>query len=108
MKHKYKVNITWDPDDKIYVAEVPELDGCMSHGKTEFEALKNVEKAIDGWIHTAKEFNMPIPEPLPAKKFSGSFNVRIPRDIHRGLVLKATENKISLNHLVSQILSRAV
>ena len=56
MKHKYKIDLVWDADDKIYIAYVPELDGCMSHGKTEFEALKNVEKAMAGWLKTAKEF----------------------------------------------------
>lgn len=108
MKYKYKIDIVWDPEDKIYIAQVPELDGCMSHGKTEFEALRNVEKAISGWIVTAKEFKMHIPAPLPQKKFSGSFNVRVPKDIHRDLALKAVEKRVSLNHLVSQILSRAV
>lgn len=107
MKNKYKIDILWDPDDKIYIATVPELNGCMSHGSTEFEALKNVEKAISGWIKTAKSFKMIIPEPIPQKKFSGTFNVRVPKDVHRTLALKATEQKVSLNHLVSQLLSRA-
>lgn len=108
MKHKYKIDLLWDADDKIYVAHVPELDGCMSHGKTEFEALRNVEKAIEGWIKTAKDFKMKIPEPIPQRKFSGSFNVRVPKEVHRGLTLKATEEKVSLNHLISQILAKAV
>lgn len=108
MKHKYKIDLVWDPDDKIYVATVPELDGCMSHGCTEFEALKNVEKAVEGWIKTAKEFKMKIPEPIPQKRFSGSFNVRVPKEVHRNLALKAAGEKVSLNHLISQILGKAV
>lgn len=108
MKHKYKIDLVWDPDDKIYVATVPELEGCMSHGTTEFEALRNVEKAVEGWIKTAKEFKMKIPEPIPQKKFSGSFNVRVPKEVHRNLALKAAGEKVSLNHLISQILGKAV
>lgn len=108
MKYKYKIDLVWDEEDKIYVAQVPELDGCMSHGKTEFEALRNVQKAMDGWIKTAKEFKMNIPEPIPQKKFSGSFNVRVPKEVHRNLALKAAEEHISLNHLISQILAKAV
>lgn len=108
MKYKYKIDLIWDEEDKIYVAYVPELDGCMSHGKTEIEALRNVGKAVDGWIKTAKGFKMKIPEPIPQKKFSGSFNVRVPKDVHRHLALKAAEERVSLNHLISQILAKAV
>src|SRR5262245_20365410 len=108
MKYKYKIDLVWDPEDKIYIAQVPELDGCVSHGKTEFEALRNVEKAVEGWIKTAKEFKIKIPEPIPQRKFSGSFNVRVPKDVHRHLALKAAEEKVSLNHLISQILAKAV
>lgn len=108
MRHKYKIDLVWDSEDKIYVATVPELDGCMSHGKTEFEALRNVEKAMAGWIKTAIKFKMKIPEPIPQKRFSGTFNVRVPQEVHRHLALKAVEEKISLNHLISQILAKAV
>jgi antitoxin HicB len=108
MKHKYKIDLLWDDEDKIYIARVPELDGCMSHGKTEHEALKNVEKAMAGWIASAKEFNMKVPEPIAQKKFSGRFNVRVPKEVHSELVLKATEEGVSLNHLVSQILSHSI
>ena len=108
MKYKYKIDITWDPEDEIYVARVPELDGCMSHGKNEFEALKNVSKAMEGWIRTARQFKMEIPEPIPTRKFSGTFNVRIPKETHQNLAMKAVEEHVSLNLLVSKILTRAI
>ena len=107
MKYEYKVDLIWDPEGKIYVAKIPELDGCMSHGKTELEALRNVERATEGWMKTAKEFGMEIPEPIPQREFSGHFNVRVPQDVHRKLALLATEEKVSLNHLVSHILAKA-
>lgn len=107
MKHKYKIDLVWDPEDAIYVASAPELDGCMSHGATEHDALRNVERAITGWIATAKKCKMPIPKPITQRRFSGCFNIRIPQDIHRRLTLMATEAKVSLNHLVSQILVKA-
>ena len=44
-------------------AEVPELPGCMAHGKSQREALSNVRDAVALWIKTAKEFGDPIPEP---------------------------------------------
>ncbi|MBT3604352.1 MAG: type II toxin-antitoxin system HicB family antitoxin [Candidatus Latescibacteria bacterium] len=60
---KYEIIIYWSSEDQIYVAEVPELPGCMAHGETQDSALKNVQEAIQLWIDTAKEFGDPIPEP---------------------------------------------
>jgi predicted RNase H-like HicB family nuclease len=61
--HKYEIVIFWDEQDKIFVAEVPELAGCAAHGKTPSEAAQNVNDAIDLWLETAREFGDEIPEP---------------------------------------------
>jgi predicted RNase H-like HicB family nuclease len=60
---KYEIIIYWSNEDQTYVAEVPELPGCMAHGEMQDSALKNVQEAIQLWIDTAKEFGDPIPEP---------------------------------------------
>ena len=62
---KYEIVIYWDNNDKIFVAEVPELVGCAAHGKTQIEAVKNVGDAIELWLETAREFGDEIPEPRP-------------------------------------------
>ena len=62
-KYKYEVIIYWSDDDNAYLAEVPELPGCMADGESYIDALKNVEVIIDEWIETAHELNRPIPEP---------------------------------------------
>jgi predicted RNase H-like HicB family nuclease len=62
-KNKYEVIIYWSSDDNAYIAEVPELSGCMSDGATYEEALQNVQVIIDEWIATAKSLNRPVPEP---------------------------------------------
>lgn len=61
--HKYEVIIYWSREDQVFVAEVPELHGCMAHGDTQQLALANANEAILLWIDTAKEFGDPIPEP---------------------------------------------
>ena len=61
--YKYEIIIYWDKEDKIYIAEVPELAGCLAHGNTYDEALHNAKEAIELWIKTAKDFGDPIPEP---------------------------------------------
>ena len=60
---KYEVLIYWSNDDGCFIAEVPELPGCMADGKTKIEVLQNVEVIISEWIETAKMLNRPIPEP---------------------------------------------
>lgn len=60
---KYEVIIYWSKEDKAFIAEVPELPGCMADGPTRQKALANVEVVIKEWIETAKELGRPIPEP---------------------------------------------
>jgi predicted RNase H-like HicB family nuclease len=61
--HKYEIIIYWSREDQVFVAEVPELPGCMAHGNTQPEALSNANEAIQLWIDTAQEFGDPIPKP---------------------------------------------
>jgi predicted RNase H-like HicB family nuclease len=61
--HRYEVIIYWSDEDQIFVAEIPELPGCMAHGDTQEAALVNAKDAIQLWIETAREFSDPVPEP---------------------------------------------
>jgi predicted RNase H-like HicB family nuclease len=60
---KYEVIIYWSDEDDAFVAEVPELAGCMADGATYQEALANAEVIIQEWLETARELGRPIPEP---------------------------------------------
>ncbi|MFO7802996.1 MAG: type II toxin-antitoxin system HicB family antitoxin [Desulfovermiculus sp.] len=60
---KYETIIYWSEEDQVYLAEVPELPGCIAHGDSYESALANAKDAIQLWIYTAKEFGDPIPEP---------------------------------------------
>jgi predicted RNase H-like HicB family nuclease len=60
---KYEIIIYWDNEDNAFVAEVPELPGCMADGATYQEALANGETVMRVWIDAAKEMSRPIPEP---------------------------------------------
>lgn len=61
--HKYEIIIYWSDDDDVFIAEVPELLGCMAHGDTHEAALREANVAIALWLDTAAEFGDPIPEP---------------------------------------------
>lgn len=62
-KSKYEIILYWNDEDKVFVAEVPELAGCMAHGKTQEMARRKAKQAMQLWSDTAREFGDPIPEP---------------------------------------------
>jgi predicted RNase H-like HicB family nuclease len=61
--HKYEIIIYWSNEDRAFVAEVPELPGCMAHGDTQGAALAHANDAMQLWLDAAKDFGRPIPEP---------------------------------------------
>lgn len=63
MDSRYEIIMFWSDEDNAFVAEVPELPGCMADGKTHQEALANAERVIDEWLATAKELGRAIPQP---------------------------------------------
>lgn len=63
MNHKYEIIIFGSEEDQAFIAEVPELSGCIAHGISQSLALENAHEAIQLWIDTANEFGDPIPEP---------------------------------------------
>ena len=60
---KYEIIIFWSEEDQVFVAEVPELPGCLAHGDTQEAALNNAKEALRLWIDTALECGDPVPEP---------------------------------------------
>ena len=61
--NSYEMIIWWSAEDDAYIVDVPELPGCMAHGATRQEAIKNAEDAIKFWMKTAKEDGAAIPQP---------------------------------------------
>lgn len=61
--YKYEVIVYWSDEDEAFIAEVPELPGCMADGSTYEEAIKNVQLIIAEWIEEATRLNRKIPEP---------------------------------------------
>jgi antitoxin HicB len=100
LKLPYRKVIRGDAADG-FLAEVPELPGCMTDGETAAEALQNLSEAMAAWFESALEHGDPIPEPWDpdARQFSGRLLVRMPRSLHRRLAERAEEEGVSLNQL---------
>ncbi|GMA52564.1 DNA repair protein HhH-GPD [Alicyclobacillus contaminans] len=103
----YSVVLHPDPTGE-YVVEIPDLPGCLSQGETIEEALRMIEDAKRAWIEIALEEGRSIPEPSNTGEFSGKFNVRVPKSLHKVLVENARREGVSLNQYIIYQLSKNV
>ena len=60
----YSVLIQYDKRDNIFVARIPELEGCMAHGATQEQAMREVNTVLELWLEAAKDVNADVPEPM--------------------------------------------
>ena len=67
---KYEIIIYWSAEDNSYIAEVPELPGCMADGNTYYEVIENIQVVMNEWIETAKLLGRSIPEPKGRLKYA--------------------------------------
>lgn len=61
--HRYEIILSWSGEDGGFIAEVPELPGCMAHGDSHERALAEAQQAIELWVETAREMGREVPEP---------------------------------------------
>lgn len=58
---RYSITIEWDPIDSIYIATVPELRGCRTHGATYEDAVAMVQDAMRAWLDGHDAQRIPVP-----------------------------------------------
>ena len=97
-----------DQGTRYWIAEFPELPGCVSHGLTVDEAVKNAEEAKKDWILDSLEESDEVPSPIDRDRFSGKTLVRMSRSLHRALSLMAESENLSLNQLIVTMLAKEV
>ncbi len=61
--YKYERIVFWSEEDNAFIAQAPELPGCMADGETPWDAVASLEVIIGEWLETAKERGQEIPEP---------------------------------------------
>jgi antitoxin HicB len=96
-------------EDGDFVATVQELPGCVAHGETEAEALESIKEMQGLWFEECLASGQLIPEPETEEELpSGKWLQRAPRSLHRRLVQVAQREGVSLNQLVTAMLTEAV
>jgi predicted RNase H-like HicB family nuclease len=63
VENRYEIIISWSDEDDAFLADVPELPGCMAHGSSHAEALEKAQEAIGVWLDTARELGHTVPQP---------------------------------------------
>jgi len=101
----YEIKIIPDRESGYFAVRFPDFPGIVTGGYSLEEVIKNAQEALELTIDTMKKYKMPLPK--PRTRFSGQFNVRVPKDLHRELVRKAEEEGVSLNALVTYLLSQS-
>ena len=104
----YKSEVTPEEDGSGFNVEIPLLKGCMAFGETVEDAYQSLTEVKQAWFEIALERGWEIPVPLTAevKTYSGKFNVRLPRYLHRDLANFAEREGTSLNQLVVALLAK--
>lgn len=102
----YEIKIIPDKESGYFAVRFPDFPNIITGGYDLREAIKNAQEALDLTIETMEKHEIPIPK--PKMRFSGQFNVRVPKDLHRELVRKAEEEGVSLNALVTYLLSQSI
>jgi len=102
---QYPIEVFYSQEDKGFIAVAKDLPGCSAFGKTQSDAVAEIQDAIKAWQQAAQAAGNSVPEPsrhvdevLP----SGKILLRIPRSLHASLIECAKKESVSLNqHLVS-------
>lgn len=95
-----------EPEGGWFVS-VKELPGCMIDADTREEALSEIDQLKREWLEIALEDGLEIPEPRPDEEYSGKFNLRVPKSLHRKLVGLAEAEGVSLNTYCTTALAEA-
>ncbi|MHB8576339.1 MAG: toxin-antitoxin system HicB family antitoxin [Dehalococcoidia bacterium] len=102
---QYPFNVLADPDGG-YVIVYPDLPGCMTQVEDVSEIAELAEDARRLWLETAYEQGLDVPLPSYPEEYSGKFNLRIPKSLHRTLAESAEAEGVSLNQYVTMLLAR--
>ena len=102
---RYAYRIMWSDEDMEYVGLCAEFPSLSWLAKNPEGALQGIRKIVEAAVIDMQNNNETPPSPISGRSYSGKFVVRIPPEVHRELALKAAEEGISLNRLVSSKLS---
>ena len=106
MSDHYTYRITWSAEDGEHVGLCAEFPSLSWLAPTPGEALSGVRRLVADCVDDMQTNGEPVPEPMADRAYSGKFMVRVPPEMHRALAIRAAEQGVSMNRLVSARLAR--
>ena len=101
MSDHYTYRITWSAEDGEHVGLCAEFPSLSWLAPTPGEALSGVRRLVADCVDEMQTNGEPVPEPMADRAYSGKFMVRVPPEMHRALAIRAAEEGVSMNRLVS-------
>ena len=99
----FHASVEYDAEDNIFVGEVFGItDSLNFHGTSVTELKEMFEQCIDNYLELCEKIGK-----NPDKEFKGTFNIRIPPEMHKKAALEAAKQKITLNQYVMRAISQS-
>lgn len=105
---RYLKIVEWSKEDHCYIGTCPELFEGGIHGSDEEKVYKELCQTVNEWIKIYKKDKIPLPESIIKKEFSGSFVLRLGKELHKMIAIRALQAGVSLNHYCKRVLGRTV
>ena len=106
MGDHYAYRITWSAEDGEHVGLCAEFPSLSWLAATPGEALSGIQRLVADCVDDMLTNDEPVPEPMADRAYSGKFIVRVPPETHRALAVRAAEQGVSMNRLVSARLAK--
>lgn len=107
-QYPFEIRPLSEDDGGGFLISFTDFSECISDGETIEEAIENGMDALQETIAALESLNMPVPEPGSGGSYSGKFIQRVPRSIHARLVMRAKQEGVSMNSLVTSILAESL
>ena len=105
----YQYSVGWSEEDQAYIGRVAEFPSLAAHGDSFESALKEILTVVTEVLADLKDSGERVPEPFGKRDYSGTLNVRMPKDLHRKLTIEAARQEVSLNQwIVSKLASSEI
>lgn len=104
-QYPFEIRSLSDEDGGGYLISFPDFSECISDGETPEEAIRNGLDALEETIAALESLNLPVPDPGSGGSYSGKFVQRVPRSLHARLAMRAKQEGVSMNALVTSLLA---
>jgi predicted HicB family RNase H-like nuclease len=97
----YTYRLSWSDEDQEYVATCVEFPSLSHLAADPVQALQGIRELVQDVVTEMRANSEVAPTPFADEHYSGNFQVRVPPELHRRLVIEAAEAHVSLNRLAS-------